>query len=91
MFVHFLCMPKENEPKESAPFERWFTCENHIIHFIEIIMFRNRPLFTRSSCFDRFGGRNSELINTTTSQKEHFLVIQFIVVSILTRNTVTIK
>jgi len=26
-YVHFLCLPKENEPKEKALFQRHFYCE----------------------------------------------------------------
>ena len=29
-FIHFLCLPKENEPKEKAPFARWFTSDHEI-------------------------------------------------------------
>ena len=40
LFVHFLCLPKENEPKEKAPFARWFASDHEI--FALHAMFREK-------------------------------------------------
>jgi len=68
MFVHFLCLPKENEPKEKAPFARWFASDYEIFALHAIFRKKNAK-------------RNSKQNFITTVQKDCYdkgIIIKYI-------------